>query len=237
MRELLVFIEEKKQEFARLPLFEFMRDPSISPRQKVAWAPYAVPFIMFFGDLNKYVFREEPSSDPIQVIINKHTYEDDHHWLWFLEDCKTLEIDQTIQFTDALRFVWGNETEVPRNLIYQLCKHNSQANLIQKLILIEVIEATGNVMLVVLSEIAKELQETTKKELLYFGEFHLNVETGHTTGSPEIEEILQNLQLPEEKLQETYELVEKVFELFTGYANYLLFHAKKSTQHQVLTAS
>ncbi len=237
MRELLVFIEEKKQEFASLPLFEFMRDQSIDPKERLAWASYAAPFIMSFGDLNKYVFRDEQSSDPIQVIINKHTYEDDHHWLWFLEDCQLLQINQGMHSIDAFKFIWGQETEMSRQLVYKLCRYSFQATLIQKLVLIEVIEATGNVMFVVASTVGKQFQETTQTKLLYFADFHLNVETGHTTGSPEVEEFMQNIQLSEENLQEAYELVEKVFDLFTSFTNYLLIHAQESTKRQVAKAN
>jgi len=48
---------------------------------------------MSFGDLNKYVFRDESSNDPVQKMINEHTYEDDHHWHWFLRDLQVLGFD------------------------------------------------------------------------------------------------------------------------------------------------
>ncbi|GAX35233.1 hypothetical protein [Nodularia sp. NIES-3585] len=237
MRDIVAFIEEKNQEFARLPFFEFMKDQNIEPRERLAWVPYAIPFIMCFADLNKYVLRDEQSNEPIQLIINNHTYEDDHHWVWFLEDCKTLGIDQPIQFTDALKFVWGNETEMSRKLIYQLSGYTFQANLVEKLILLEIIEATGNVMLVIACEIGKQIQKTTEKKLLYFGDLHLSVETGHTMRSPGTEDLMQNIQVPEENLQAAYELVEKAFDIFTTFTNDLLIQAQKSTKRQVLTAN
>lgn len=46
-------------------------------------------FILSFGDLNRFVLRVEPTDDPCQEMINKHTYEDDHHWPWYLEDARS----------------------------------------------------------------------------------------------------------------------------------------------------
>ncbi|MBW4557227.1 MAG: hypothetical protein KME59_15010 [Trichormus sp. ATA11-4-KO1] len=233
MKQVIKFIENKKQEFADLPLFEFMRDKSIDPRQRLSWASYAAPFIMNFGEMNKYVFRDEPTSDPIQAIINKHSYEDDHHWLWFLEDFKHLGIDQSLKLSEALRFLWGEETEISRWLVYQLYKYILQADSLQKLIVIEVIEATGNVMFSVAADIGKEMKAITQKEFLYFANFHLNVETGHTTGSPGIEEFIQEIQLTEKTRQEAFEIVEQVFDVFTKFTHELLVHAKKSKIEQV----
>ena len=53
MKKVFASIEPKKNEFAKLPLFEFMRDLSIDPKQRLAWAPCAAPFVMSFGELNQ----------------------------------------------------------------------------------------------------------------------------------------------------------------------------------------
>ncbi|BAY93168.1 MULTISPECIES: hypothetical protein [unclassified Tolypothrix] len=233
MKEVLDFIQYKKQEFAQLPLFNFMRDQSIDPKQRLAWAPCAAYFIMNFGELNKYFLRVEPTEDPLQLIINKHTYEDDHHWLWFLEDLKRLELDQSLKFSEALRFLWSEETEKSRWLTYQLYRHTLQATPIQKLIVIEVVETTGNVMFSTAADIQQELKSITHKECLYFADFHLAVETGHTTGLPGIEEFIRNIKLTEEARIEAYELVDKVFAAFTEFTHSLLTYAEKYQVQQL----
>ncbi|BAZ10505.1 hypothetical protein NIES4071_23270 [Calothrix sp. NIES-4071] len=229
MKEVLKLIEAKKQEFSQLPLFQYMQDTSIDPRQRLAWAPCAAPFIMSFGDLNKYIFRES-SCDPIQILINKHTYEDDHHWLWFIRDIRNLELDKSLKFSDSLEFLWGEEAEKPRWVTYQLCRFALQATPIQKLIVVEVTEATGNVMFSVAAKLGKEIKSIIQKDCLYFDDFHLAVETGHTTGSTEIDQILAKIQLSEQEQLEAFELVEKVFNLFTQMTNCFLTYAQK---HQV----
>lgn len=78
-QDILDVIETKKAKFAQAPLFQFMQDQHISPLQRLGFAPCIAHFILSFGDLNKYVFRDESSNDVIQELINEHTYEDDHH--------------------------------------------------------------------------------------------------------------------------------------------------------------
>ncbi|MGF1489352.1 MAG: hypothetical protein ACFBSE_19865 [Prochloraceae cyanobacterium] len=237
MKEILALIEKKKEDFARLPFFEYLRDSSIDPRQRLAFAHCVAPFVMAFGELNKDVFRQEPTTDPIQKIINKHTYEDDHHWVWYLEDIKTLGIDRTFDFTDTLNFLWGEETKAGRKLSNRLYGYALQAAPIQKLVIIEVIEATGNILFSLSSQIiVRELRPITKKNYLYFGEFHLAVETGRITGVQQEEQlILENIKLTHEDLKEACDLVEKVFELFTEFTHELLAYAKAQNISQIST--
>ena len=226
MEEVLALIEKKKQEFAKSGLFEFMRDKSIDPRQRLAFAPCVAPFVMSFGDLNKYVFREEPTNDPLQIIVNNHTYEDDHHWLWFLEDLETLGINRSVKFSDALNFLWNEETKASRWVTHQIFRYAFGATPIAKLAILEVIEATGNVFFSTAAPIAKELRTITHKEFLYFGCFHLAMETGHTTGTPDVEQLIKNIQLTNESRQEAFEVVGNLFEAFTKLTDELLVYAK-----------
>ncbi|MDZ8257446.1 hypothetical protein [Nostoc sp. ChiQUE01b] len=237
MQPILALIEQKKQEYAQLPLFNFMQNKSINPRQRLAWAPCAAHFIMNFGEVNKYFLRVEPTTDPIQALINKHTYEDDHHWLWFLEDLKNLELDKSLKFSDALKFLWDEETKNARWLNYHLYRYTSNATPIQKIIIIEVLEATGNIMFSTAAEIGKEIKEITQKPCRYFADFHLNVETGHITGTSGIEQFLQDIQLSEEARQEACELVENLFTVFTQFTNELLVYAETHKIEQELKAA
>lgn len=226
MEEVLALIEKKKQEFAKSGLFEFMRDQSIDPRQRLAFAPCVAPFVMSFGEFNKYVFREEPTNDPIQEIINKHSYEDDHHWLWFLEDLETLGINRTLKFSDALNFVWSEETQASRWVTHQIFRYAFGATPISKLAIMEVIEATGNVFFSTAAPVAQELRTITQKELLYFGRFHLEVENSHSKDLSQKRRLIENIQLTIESRQEAFKIVEHLFEVFTQFTDELLVYAK-----------
>jgi len=232
MEEVLALIEKKKQELAKSGLFEFMRDQSIDPRQRLAFAPCIAHFAMSFGELNQSIFREEPTNDPLQAMVNNHTYEDDHHWLWFLADLETLGINKSLKFSEALNFVWSEQIKASRLVTYQIFRYAFGASSITKLAILEVIEATGNVFLSATASIAEELRSLTKKELLYFGCFHLDVETGHTTGTPDVEQSIKNIPLSIESRQELFEIVENLFEIFTEQINELLVYAKTHSFEQ-----
>jgi hypothetical protein len=74
MKEVLAFIEKKKQEFSQVPFMKFLQDKSIEPRQRLAWAPAFAFFAMSFKDVNRTVLRKEPATSKLQEMINQHTY-------------------------------------------------------------------------------------------------------------------------------------------------------------------
>lgn len=94
MSAILKRIFELKRSYAKLPFFEFLRDETIDAADRIAFYPGMAHLILSFGDLNKYVLRKEPTTDEYQARINTHTYEDDHHWRWYLEDFKKLGFDR-----------------------------------------------------------------------------------------------------------------------------------------------
>ena len=112
MRAVMNAIFSAKREYERLPFFEFLRDASMTPRERLSFYPCMAPFILAFGDLNKYVMRNEPSDDPYQQLVNTHTHEDDHHWPWYLEDFTTLGFDAARATTDVLRFLFSEPLRI-----------------------------------------------------------------------------------------------------------------------------
>ncbi|MGD1899104.1 MAG: hypothetical protein ACFB16_19385 [Phormidesmis sp.] len=226
MKQVLDHIQQKKQAYEQLPFFSFVRDSSINPMRRLAWAPYAAPFIMSFIDLNKYVFRVEPTEDPLQEIINRHTHEDDRHWRWFLEDLEKLGFDQPLGFNDALQFFWGEETRFSRELAYQFCRYGLGSSPIQKSIAIETIEAAGNVQFAAAAVAAKDLQAVTGQQYKYFGDVHLSVETGRTFGPTSAEQYIENIQLTPEDREVAFELVDTIFGVLTSWKSDLFIRAQ-----------
>lgn len=225
-QDILDVIENKKAEFAQAPLFQFMQDSSISPLQRLGFSPCIAHFIMSFGDLNKYVFRDESSNDLVQNMINEHTYEDDHHWHWFLRDLQLLGFDRPKSFVDTLRFLWSNETCITRQLSYQLSACTLNAAPIIKMAAIEAIEATGNILFGYTTRVAQELQSITQQEYIYFGKFHLAVETGHAVSEHNSEVQLASIALSLEMKQQALAVVNVVFDLFTAWLDEMLTYAK-----------
>ena len=226
MKEVLDRIQLRKQAYEQLPFFEFVRNSSIDPMRRLAWAPYAAPFIMSFVDLNKYVFRVEPTEDPLQEIVNRHTHEDDRHWVWFLEDLQKLGFNQPLQFNEALTFFWGEQTRYSRELVYQLCRYGLQTAPIRKVIAVEAVEAAGNAQFVAATKAASDLQAITGEQYKYFGDVHLSVETGRTFGSIAAEEYIENIQLTPEEREVGLEMVDTIFSVLTLWKKDLLIRAQ-----------
>jgi thioredoxin reductase len=227
MRHVLAVIGQKKQEFSKLPLFEFMRDRSINPIHRLAFAPCATQFVMNFADLNQYVFRDEPTTDPIQDIINKHTYEDDHHWYWFLEDLEKLGFNPQEAVTETLKTLWSDECRISRKVANELYRLTYKASPVRKLAAIEATEATGNAMLAVSSQIIRELTSDSQQDYRYFGSGHLIVDTGHTYCTAESRRIIEEIQLTEAEEQEYLQVIEEIFSVFTDFTHELLAYAQK----------
>ncbi|WP_414624885.1 hypothetical protein [Calothrix sp. CCY 0018] len=231
MKEVLAHIEKKKQEFAKLDFFEFLADESIAPMERLGWAPCAAYFAMMFKDLNTYILRKEPADSPIQEMINRHSYEDGRHWNWYIKDLKEMGFDESLQFSDALKFLWGEETKKTRELCYKLsslCLF--EQDLLIKLVVIEAIEATGVIALPLLANLGNKLQELTKKRYSYFSSSHAKVETGHIIGGleyDETEKFLNNIELTPEQRQKAIEAIEIVFDSYSEFTDEMLIYAKK----------
>ncbi|MBE9047586.1 hypothetical protein IQ255_24810 [Pleurocapsales cyanobacterium LEGE 10410] len=230
MKNILALIEEKQQTYYQSPLFKFMQDKSIHPLKRLSFAPCAAPFIMSFSDLCKYVLRQEPTDNEIQAILNQHTYEDDSHWQWFLEDLDTLGFNNSLQSNDSLRFFWSDAAKHSRLLTHELYKLIVESEPTEKLIILEAIEATAEVLFSFSTQITKELQLITKQEYKYFGNCHFNAENSHSANSDDTSKFIENIHISPECWHNSVELIDKVFELFTQWNNALLAYAQN---HQV----
>jgi hypothetical protein len=230
MKEVFALIKKRKQEFAQLPLFEFLQDKSIDPRQRLAFAPCLSPLVMGFGEICKSVFREEPTNNTIQAFINQHTYEEHTHWQWLLEDIQKLGLNDSLSFTDALKFFWGEETKKTRQVCPRMERYTFKSDPLARLIAVEVSEVTANVFFSLTEKVVQELQEITKKQYRYFGGNHVEAENNHNLNKHDVVHFLEEIQLTEEKRQELFELVDNFFEAYTESMDELLAYAKR---HQI----
>lgn len=226
MQEILVYVEKKKQEFAQLPLFDFMQNRSLSPRQRLSFAPCMTHYVMSFGDLNKYVFPVSKSDDPLQKIINEYAFEDSDHWQWFIVDLERLEFNPHWNFTQSLKFIWSEETKITRQIAYQIAGYTLQAEPVIKLAVIEALEAMGKVFFTRSLSIASELQAITKKQYIYFGNSHLQAEDEHAMFTREIRKVLIGIELTSSQLQQGFDVVDRMFNIFSQWTNELLKYAE-----------
>jgi len=222
VKDILAYVEGKKASYARLPFFDFLRDRNISPQQRLAFAPSFAFFVMGFGELNKHAFRQEPTADDVQVLINQHTYEDDSHWVWFLEDLEKLGADPALSFSKTLKFLWSRENDFSRWTTYRLYQLTHQASPIQKLVVIESIEATADIFLDLTAQIADQMCSDGETACKYFGQHHFDIDANHTMHSEEAERKVEDVVVPEDFKARAYELVDEVFALFSAFSDALL---------------
>ncbi|WP_019500716.1 hypothetical protein [Pseudanabaena sp. PCC 6802] len=224
MKRVLNKILEKKQTYTNLPLFQFMRDSSLTEEERMAFYPCMAHFILSFSDINKYMLREEPATDAYQQRVNIHTYEDDHHWPWYLEDFTKLGFDRLCSPTSWMRFLWSDETRQNRILTYRLATLISNANAIERIAVIEAIEETGNVLFSTMLSLAKAIEARRGIQLRYCGEFHFSLESGHSVGSDRDE--IAEIPMDESNQVRCLAIVDEVFALFEAWTNELLHYAK-----------
>jgi hypothetical protein len=229
MKPVLKHIFLRKRDYAKLAFFDFLRDDKLSTRERLAFFPCMASFIMSFGDLNRLVLRIEPTDDPWLKMINAHTYEDDHHWPWYLEDFTKLGHDSTKQAPgDTLRFLYSDATIQNRLLAHRLAHLIWGAEPVVRLAIIEAIEETGNILFALTSKIAVQYQKETGVELRYCGEFHFNLESGHAMNNDHAE--LAEITLDASQQQDAIRRVDLVFEWFALWTHELLAYANSAAQ-------
>lgn len=201
-----------------------MRDQTLSPRQRLAFYPCMAHFIMSFGDLNKFVLREERPGDPFQDMVNAHTAEDDHHWPWYLEDFTKLGFDAEMRGTDWMNFLWGDETKQNRILLARLTSLIKQTNSLERLVVIEAIEETGNVLFSTMLPLAVAVEQEIGQQLRYCGPFHFELESGHAVGADH--RALVSVKLDESARARCRWMIDEVYAAFEGWTHELLRYAQ-----------
>ncbi|MEG4960723.1 MULTISPECIES: hypothetical protein [unclassified Microcoleus] len=236
MKAILAFIEPKKQEFANLPLFDFLANQHIHPNQRLIFAPVLAPLAVGLSDLNKYVLRESSSNNKVQELINKYTYKKNYYWHDYLEYLEELGLNQLMSYGD-FRLLWGEETKKTRSLFSVLERYAWKASPIQKLVLVQVLEGTAKVFFEAALAVVMELQQITQKEYVYFGGGYVGLENYHLLNTPEMLQVLAEINLTNAERQAALELAKNVFEVFTEAMNELFRHSQTNSCNTVLQVS
>ena len=226
MRHILEHVNERTSEFGRLPLFDFLRDSRIDPRERLAFAPYAAHFVMSFADLCSLIIRQEPTQDKYQDLVNRHTREDDYHWRWFLADLETLDCNPNLTFSSALTSVWSDSTVRTRMLSYRMCSMAWGASSIRRLVLVHCIEAFFKPTIEHIGKVAAEFMALTGKRLNYLGMEHSDAESSHTIEDPAVRRMIEDIELAPEVASELSSMVDELFDLFAAFTGEMLRVAK-----------
>lgn len=222
MREVLSAIEQRTGAYERHPLFEFLRDESIDPARRLAFAPSAAHYVLTSRDFCQHVLRDEPARDRIQELVNAQTYAEAQHARWFIADLAELGHDPVLRFTEALEFVWSDETLKSRMLSYQLCRLALRADSLTKLVLVHCVEATAAVTVRHVISVGKEWTAQNGKSLEFFGATHERAEHDHRIWEHEARAIVEDIRLHGDGRRELLAMVTRAFEYFSELATELL---------------
>lgn len=222
MREVQRYLDSKSAHYGRLPLFNFLRDSTINPRDRLAFVPALAHFVMTFADIYAVVLREEPPRDRFQELVNAHTYEDGGHWKWYLADLASLELDPVSRYSDFLKAIWGESTAKTRLLSYRICRLGLGADSMSKLVLVQCIEAAGKVSLEAAAPVGQELGRHLGKNLVYFGPHHFDTESEHTLEDATVHKWLEDLELDSERRARMRWIIDEAFQAFTEFSKELM---------------
>jgi len=236
MEQIVAFIEQKKQEFAKLPLFEFLANKHIHPNQRLIFAPVLAPLAVGLSDLNNYVLRESSSTNKVQELINKYTYKENYYWHGYLQHLETFGFNQLMSYGD-FRLLWGEETQKTRSLCSVLERYAFQASPVQKLALAAALEGTATVFCEAALEVIMELQAIIKKEYVYLAGGDVGGENHHILNTPDMLQVLTKIELTDAERQAALELAQNVFELFTEAMHELFGHSTTNSCNTVLQTS
>jgi hypothetical protein len=221
VQEVISHIEERRKLYEEHSFFtRLLDDESLSGERRLAWAPSVIPFIMGYSDLNKYVFRKGcgvAGLDPLQALLNAHTFEEDFHWQWMLTDLAKLGADGQMPLSDAARVLWGAELQHSRRLCLELASLAVGAPTYEVFSMVEAIEAVS----VTIFDHCQGITTQDGRECEFFGTRHYLAEASHSIKDPELEEsrlpTLDPAQREQAKLT-----VDQVFSLFSGWSTALV---------------
>jgi hypothetical protein len=233
MKAVMRELAQAKRHYSKLPFFEFLRCDTIAPRDRLSFYPCMAPFILAFSDLNRFVLRDDSSPDPHQKLVNDHTREDDHHWPWYLEDFTKLGFDRSSHVTQVLRSSMKDDMRENRMLAPRLAQIIRGTTPQEKLVIVEAIEETGNVLFGLTTRIAEVIRAEGGPELRYLGQFHFARETGHAMHGLD-HRVLEAIPLDADSRKRCLDVAFRVFDLFADWSNELLAYAQTSMAQRTL---
>jgi hypothetical protein len=186
MREVLRYIGERTTQQKDNPLLTWLSDESVpAPDRLMRWLPCAAPWVFGFMDLNGTLLRypeDEASRHPYKQAINAHLEEDANHWVFYVQDLHTLQLDAALPFPDVLRFLWGEETRSQRLAVYRLTALAARAvDPLLRYSLVLALEALAHLVFDTLRRVSDPYSRATGLELIYIAKEHADREPGHLT--------------------------------------------------------
>lgn len=169
MKSVLRELAQAKRHYSTLPLFDYLRNDTIAPRDRLAFVPYLAPYLLGLADLVHAMVREQPAEDPCRDLLNQRARDEEHRLSWYFEDLRKLGFDNTTSVTQSLRVWTRNDTRCVRTLGLRLAQAVHAATPLEKLVLLQSIDATDEVLFGLTAKAGAGIFPAGGPELRFFG--------------------------------------------------------------------
>ena len=222
MNTIFALIENHKQRLANHSFCQRLRNHRSSDKSIFFFVPHMSFFVLGFRDLLEYLRVPFPGNSA-EFMLNEHCTEDSDHWLWFLQDLETLQLNAQAwggeNISNKLELIWSPQNAAVRRQVYDIIVMISNCkNAQEKLVIIECLEAAFAAFIENLNVLTKRLGVYQK--LVYFGEQHYNKESEHAMGSwlntGETKKTKTKSQQAEELIRSSV-MVQMVEDIFNGF--------------------
>jgi hypothetical protein len=231
MKAVMRELAQARRHYAKLPLFEFLRDDSIAARDRLAFYPCMAPFVLALSDVYRFVLRDETTDDPHQKLVNGRTYADEYHWSRYLEDLAKLGFDRGASVTHVLRAQMKDDVRESRLSGMRLSQFLHRTTPLEKLVALEALEQTADVLFEATAKIAAEIEAGGGPALHYLGPLNHAPEPhrpprGYDHGAFAV------ISLTSLERMRCLDLSFRVFDLFADWSAELLAYARNSLAHR-----
>lgn len=224
MKAVLRAIFRARQRHAALPLYEFMRDDSVPARCWLSFYPCLTHVVVALDDLTKYVMRDERSWEKHQQLVNSHAWDGDTRWARYLAELANLGFDHRASTVAVLRSVFSEETKVGRMMGPKLAHVVYGTSPIERLVVIEAIEAAGSVLFGLMAQLANEIRAEQGSALCHLEALDFS-RAADSAVSDERIRLLRDISLEPSGRTRCMTHVERVFYLFREWTSELLAFA------------
>lgn len=152
--------------------------------QAYSFVPHMTFFVLGFRDILEEIRIKNPKTE-LEISINTHCSEDSDHWLWFIEDLKTLGMDVDYWGGDMsaiLKALWCTDNYPIREMVYRVVSHiRATKTPEEKMIVLDCLESAFSVFINNLNYVTQ--RKGDYERLKYFGSEHYEDEASHSTGN------------------------------------------------------
>ena len=216
MKRVMKHVEHRQNMFQQHKLFSLITSDQIPLDKKLHLMPIMTLFVMNFRDMNKWVIRFDDENDRFRQTINGNTREDETHSRLFLEDWRKLGFDTSLNWRTSDLLWWlffAENTEVFRKCGVEFMRLSvaDQGDPLIRFAHSEAGESCGHVFFETITPIATALSADNGVDYRYFGQHHLDRETGHMLNSTGV---FEDEALTDDQYRLSIMLSDKMFHIF-----------------------